>query len=139
MGLTRLGRFPPPLAVLALLGSGVYPPPEILERLRTPRVPAPTPQAAPFPAPAPPGPQVTTAPPPQVPSGLSARERGRVQYRAGDYAGAIASLGRAITANPFDVESLTLREDAFTLLPGKPVWRIAVAGPFRSVLDATAG
>src|SRR3970040_2027048 len=43
---------------------------------------------------------------------------------------AIAGLGRAITANPFDVESLTLRENAFTLLPGKPVWRIAVAGPF---------
>ena len=130
MGLTRLGRFTLTLAVLALLGYWVYTHPEILERLWTPRVPAPTPQAAPFPAPAPPGPQVTTAPPPQVPGGLSARERGRVQYQAGDYAGAIASLGRAITANPFDVESLTLRENAFTLLPGKPVWRIAVAGPF---------
>src|SRR3989337_2187760 len=78
MGLTRLGRFTLTLAVLALLGYWVYTHPEILERLRTPRVPAPTPQAAPFPAPAPPGPQVTTAPPPQVPGGLSARERGRV-------------------------------------------------------------
>src|SRR3972149_4843954 len=111
MGLTRLGRFTLTLAVLALLGYWVYTHPEILERLRTPRVPAPTP------------------PPPQAPGGLSARERGRVQYQAGDYAGAIASLGRAITANPFDVESLTLRENPFTLLPGKPVWRIAVAGP----------
>src|SRR3990172_7494319 len=90
MGLTRLGRFTLTLAVLALLGYWVYTHPEILERLRTPRVPAPTPQAAPFPAPAPPGPQVTTAPPPQVPGGLSARERGRVQYQAGDYAGPFA-------------------------------------------------
>src|SRR3989304_3216974 len=132
MGLTRLGRFTLTLAVLALLGYWVYTHPEILERLWTPRVPAPTPQAAPFPAPAPPGPQVTTAPPPQVPGGLSARERGRVQYQAGDYAGAIASLGRAITANPFDVESLTLRENAFTLLPGKPV-------PFLEVASISSG
>src|SRR3989337_2726911 len=126
MGLTRLGRFTLTLAVLALLGYWVYTHPEILQRLRTPRVPAPPPHAAPFPAPAPPGPQVTPAPPRQVPGGLSARERGRLQYQAGDYAGAIASLGRAITANPFDVESLTLRENSYALLPGRPVWVLAV-------------
>jgi branched-chain amino acid transport system substrate-binding protein len=62
--------------------------------------------------------------------GQSPRERGRQQYQAGDYAAAIASLGRAVTANPFDVESIVLRENAFALLPGKPVWTIAVAGPF---------
>jgi branched-chain amino acid transport system substrate-binding protein len=71
-----------------------------------------------------------TPPPSPRTERQSARERGRAQYAAGDYAGAIASLGRAITANPYDIEAITLRENAYALLPGKPVWTIAVAGPF---------
>lgn len=126
MGLTRLGRFTLTLVVLALVGYWLYTHPDALERLRPPQRPPRTPQGQPVPTPPPP---LATARAQPTPAG-AARERGREQYRRGDYAGAIATLGRAVTAAPFDVESLVLRENAFTLLPGRPVWHLAVAGPF---------
>lgn len=127
MGLTRFGKVTLTLIVLALLGYWAYRNPDIIQNIRLPRIsrPAPQPQPQLLP-PAQPQPQ----PQPRPPEGGSARDRGRQRYEAGDYAGAIADLGKAVTANPFDVESLTLRENAFALLPGRPVWRIAVAGPF---------
>jgi branched-chain amino acid transport system substrate-binding protein len=129
MGLTRLGRFTLTLVVLGLLGYWLYTHPDALERLRPPRRPPPAPQGQPAPPPAPPPQPKPTEAAPAAPAG-TARERGQQQYRWGDYPGAIASLGRAITANPFDVESLVLRENSFALLPGRPVWHLAVAGPF---------
>jgi len=126
MGLTRLGRLTLTLVVLALVGYWLYTNPEARERFR-PRFPPPVPPARSTPAPPP---AVRTTPLPPTPAGASARERGRQQYEAGDYAGAIASLGRAITASPFDIESIVVRENAFARLPGRPVWRVAVAGPF---------
>ncbi|MGH2404380.1 MAG: ABC transporter substrate-binding protein [bacterium] len=129
MGLTRFGKATLTLVVLLLLGYWFYTHPEAARDLRLPRVPAlPRVERTPSPTPAPRA-ETTPAPAPRI-EGLSARERGRTQYEAGDYVGAIASFGRAITANPFDIESITQRENAYALLPGKPVWEIAVAGPF---------
>lgn len=129
MGLTRLGKFTLTLVVLVLVGYWFSANPEATRDLRLPQWPRPAPRVErTLP---PPGPRVAPTPaPPQRPDGQSPRERGRAQYAAGDYAGAIASFGRAITADPFDIESLTLRENAYALLPGKPVWEIVVAGPF---------
>lgn len=130
MGLTRLGKFTLTLVVLLLLGYWFYTNPQTTRDIRLPRVPRLPPQAERTAAPTPaPRAESTPAPTPRT-EGQSARERGRAQYASGDYAGAIASLGRAITANPLDIESITLRENAFALLPGKPVWEIDVAGPF---------
>ncbi|MGQ0550011.1 MAG: ABC transporter substrate-binding protein [Armatimonadota bacterium] len=130
MGLTRFGKVTLTLVVFLLLGYWFYTHPEAARNIRPPRFPTRPPQAERTPSPAPP-PRVETTPAPAVGSeARTARERGRGQYAAGDYAGAIASLGRATTANPLDIESITLRENAYALLPGKPVWEIAVAGPF---------
>jgi branched-chain amino acid transport system substrate-binding protein len=85
-----------------------------------------TPQPQPTPLP-----RLDVPPPADQPSpGLSARDIGRAQYEGGNYAGAIANLSRAITANPLDIQSITLRENAYALLPGRPVWEIVVVGPF---------
>jgi branched-chain amino acid transport system substrate-binding protein len=129
MGLTRFGKFTLTLVVLALAGYWFYTNPEATRDLRLPQWPRQTPRAErTLP---PPGPRLTPAPAPTLRTdGQTARERGRAQYTGGDYAGAIASFGRAITADPLDIESITLRENAFALLPGKPVWEIVVAGPF---------
>src|SRR3972149_5105187 len=118
MGLTRLGRFTLTLAVLALLGYWVYTHPEILERLRTPRVPAPTPQAAPFPAPAPPGPQGTTAHPPQPLRRGIPDPAGRRLHPAPRQTG-VAHRGRRSLHRPGQA--------------------VRPAGPLRRVLRATTG
>lgn len=129
MGLTRLGKLMLTLVVLALGWYWFSTHPEAMRDLRPPRLPQPRPRVE-RPLPPPPGPPVATPAPIPRSEGQTARERGRAQYASGDYAGAIATLGRAITANPLDIESITLRENAYALLPGKPVWEIVVAGPF---------
>ncbi len=127
MGLTRIGKFTLTLVVLVLLGYWFYTHPQATQDLRLPPRPSPRAERTPFPTPV----SRTEPTPARAPrtDGQSPRERGREQYAAGNCAGAIASLGRAITANPLDIESITLRENCFALLPGKPVWEIMVAGP----------
>lgn len=131
MGLTRLGKLTLTLVVLALVGYWFYLNPQASRDVRLPRWPPPVPQAERTPSVIP-SPRVE--PPTVLPTPgtdvRTARDRGRAQYASGDYAGAIASLGRAIIADPLDIESLTLRENAYALLSGKPVWEVAVAGPF---------
>lgn len=129
MALTRFGKFTLTLVVLLLLGYWYYNNPEAARGFRIPRRPPPPPRVDSVPPTPAPRVGVTPAPTPRA-DGQSARERGRAQYESGDYAGAIATLGRAITANPLDIESVTLRENAYALLPGKPVWEVVVAGPF---------
>jgi branched-chain amino acid transport system substrate-binding protein len=129
MGLTRLGKLTLTIVVVALGWYWFSTNPEAMRDLRPPRLPQPRPRVErPLPPPAGPGGEIP-APTPRS-DGQTARERGRAQYASGDYARAIATLGRAITANPLDIESITLRENAYALLPGKPVWEIVVAGPF---------
>jgi branched-chain amino acid transport system substrate-binding protein len=138
MGLTRFGKVTLTLVVLALLGYWAYTHPEALEGLRAPRLPRVWPPSVP-PGPAVRPPEETPQPAATGPAtsaprtggdGPSLRQLAREQYRSGDYAAAIATLGRAVTLEPFDIEALTLRENAFARLPGKRVWAIAVAGPF---------
>ena len=134
MGLTRFGKVSLTLVVLLLVGYWFYTNPDAARNLR-PRYPPRPPQAERRPSPVPaPRVETTPAPTPRT-EAQSARVRGREQYAAGEYTGAIASLGRAITANPLDIESITLRENAYALLPGKPVWEIAVAGPFTGLQE----
>jgi branched-chain amino acid transport system substrate-binding protein len=136
MGLTRLGKFTLTLVVLLLVGYWFYTNPQATRDIRLPQWPRPTPRgdrtipSIPTPRSLPTARIEVT--PIETPRGdaQGARERGFAQYAAGDYAGAIASFGRAITADPFDIAAITLRENSYALLPGKPVWEIAVAGPF---------
>lgn len=129
MGLTRLGKFTLTVVVLVLAGVWFARHPETLQGLRVPEWPRLPPRAERAPRPTP-APLIATTPAPRAPDEQTPGARGRAQYAAGDYAGAIASLGRAITANPFDIEAIVLRENAYALLAGRPVWEIAVAGPF---------
>jgi branched-chain amino acid transport system substrate-binding protein len=140
MGLTRLGKLTLTLVVLLLLGYWFSTNPEALRNVRLPQWPRPQVQRTPTPTRpfraertpvTTPGFQGdrTPAPTPGT-DAQGARELGRGQYAAGQYAGAIAAFGRAITANPLDVESLTLRENSYALITGKPVWEIIVVGPF---------
>lgn len=137
MGLTRFGKVTLTLVVLALLGYWAYTNPEAIEGLRAPRLPRVWPPSVP-PPPAVRPPEATPQPagtdpatsPRTATDGPGLRQLAREQYRSGEYAAAIATLGRAVTLDPFDVEAVTLRENAFARLPGKRVWAIALAGPF---------
>jgi branched-chain amino acid transport system substrate-binding protein len=145
MGLTRLGKFTLTIVVIVLAAYWLRTHPEALQGFRLPELPPRPPrvEATPRPVRTPrliertPQPQPTPLPRLIVPTpddqpgpGLTARGIGRAQYEAGNYAGAIANLNRAITSNPLDIESITLRENAYALLPGRPVWEIVVVGPF---------
>jgi branched-chain amino acid transport system substrate-binding protein len=150
MRLTGLGKLTLTLVVLVLLWAFLQSDPTLLSRLAsafrmpsgsqqdTPVRPERTapPRERPRPESSDDKPRAETpAPPartPRAPDAPSddARTRGIEQYRRGEYAAAIASFNRATTAYPFDIESITLRENAYALLSGRPTWTIAVAGPF---------
>jgi branched-chain amino acid transport system substrate-binding protein len=145
VGLTRLGKFTLTVVVLVLAAYWLRTNPDALQgfrlpelpprpprveatprAVRTPRAVERTPQGLPTPLP-----RLDVKPPNDQPrTDLSARDIGREQYEAGNYAGAIANLSRAITVNPLDIQSIALRENAYALLPGKPIWQIVVVGPF---------
>jgi branched-chain amino acid transport system substrate-binding protein len=140
MGLTRLGKLTLTLVVLLLLGYWFSTNPEALRSFRLPQWSRPQAERTPTPTrplrvertPAPtPGFQAerTPAVTPRT-DAQGARDLGRQQYASGDYAGAIATFGRAVTADSLDIESLTLRENSYALITGKPVWEIVVVGPF---------
>lgn len=145
MGLTRLGKFTLTVVVVVLAAYWLRTHPDALQGFRLPDLPPRPPrvEATPRPVRSPrivertpqglptPLPRLDVTPPTGQPrTDVSARDIGREQYEAGNYAGAIANLNRAITANPLDIQAITMRENAYALLPGKPVWEIVTVGPF---------